>query len=469
MSERRFSKVVGSAIVLVATVAIGGCFWPRAPEGLAGAIDELVEAVMVEGPVSGVAVGVARGRRIIHTAGYGYADVENQLPVTPETVFRVGSISKQFTAAIIMQLAEEGALDLNDPLTKYLPDYPGYGSEVTISSLLNHTAGIKNYTTMERWWETLSVEMSPEQLVASFRDAPFNFRPGTNFSYTNSGYALLGVIAERLTGQPLGGIFNERLFVPLGLPSTSFCDDRALVPNRARGYQVVDGEFTHAPYISMSQAYAAGGVCSNVPDLLRWTKLLVRGSVVGNDAYDRMSTPVALKDGSRIEYGYGLAVSYLEQHHRVNHLGGMLGFKSQISHYDDDDVTIVVLTNTEQALASKLEGDIARFMLGLGDHEVKDLLLAPAELAQYTGTYDMTVRPVSIKALAGRLEAEVALPGLEGGHVLLYQGGDRFLAESDPEIALSFELQDGLARSLVLAHKGITMRGRRVEEAQPIG
>ena len=142
-----------------------------------------------------------------------------------------------------------------------------------------------------------------------------------------------------------------------------------------------------------------------------------------------MSTPGTLSDGTRIEYGYGLAVSYLEEHHRVNHVGGMLGFRSQIAHYDDDYVTIVVLTNTEQANAAKLESDIARIMLGLGDHAVKDLLLAPAELAQYTGTYDMKVATVNIEAMSGRLEAEVSMPGLEGRHVLLYQGDNSFLAE----------------------------------------
>jgi CubicO group peptidase (beta-lactamase class C family) len=429
------------------------------PEGLSDAIDRVVLAEMKSGGISGVAVAVARGARVVHRAGYGLADAENGIAVTPETIFNVGSITKQFTAALVLHLVDEGLLELDEPITEHLPGYPGYGPEVTVRTLLTHTSGIKNYTTMQRWWETLAVEMPARRLIGIFENEPFDFRPGARFSYSNSGYVVLGWLTEQVLEQPYGGILNERLFVPLDLPATSYCDERALVPNRARGYVVEQGELRHATYVSMSQAYAAGAICSNVDDLIRWTRLLSRGAVIGREGYRSMVTPATLGDGTQVEYGYGMSIGYLEGHHRVGHVGGMLGFSSQIAHYDEDDVTIVVLTNTEGARASAIEGEIARLVLGLGDQEIKDILLSPEELADYTGTYDMTLTPVTIRASQGRLTTEVPVPGIQGSHTMLYQGDETFISQSDPDVFATFTRTDGRADGFMLTHKGITMRG----------
>lgn len=433
------------------------------PPDLDAAIEHIVLEAMEEGPITGVAVGVARGTRVVHRSGYGFADVENRIAVTPETVFRIGSITKQFTAAMVVDLAEEGRLALDDWLTEYLPDYPGYGSEVTIEHLLTHTSGIRNYTTLDTWWETLAVELAPRRLIATFEHEPFDFRPGTRFSYSNSGYVLLGWIVEQVTGQPYGGALNERLLVPLDLPSTRYCDDRALIPNRARGYAVLDGEIVHASHVSMSQAYAAGGLCSNVDDLLRWTQLLALGGAIGRDGYRAMSTPARLADGTPIEYGYGLAVGYLDGHPRVSHVGGMLGFSSQVAHYEDEDVTIVVLTNTEGAPASSIETEIARAVLGLEQPDVRDVPLSPEELARYTGTYDLSLARVIVEAREGRLHTRATVPGVAGEHVLLHQGDHTFVSESDHEVRATFTVEGGRATGFVLTHHGITMSGRRIE------
>jgi len=451
------------ACLLAAGLAVTayGCKPPER-EGLAGEIDAIVLSAMEEGPIAGVSVAVARGSRIVHMDGYGYADLENEIEVTPETVFKIGSITKLFTAAAIVGLEDEGDLSFDDLVTDYIPDYPGNASEVSISSLLSHTSGIKNYTTMDRWWETLALEMSPRRLIGIFENEPFDFRPGTRFSYSNSGYVLLGLIAEEVSGQPFGGLLNERLFVQHGLGAKSYCDDRALIPNRASGYQALEGGFQHAAHVSMSQAYAAGGVCSTGRDLLRWSRILAGGSVVGRDGYELMSEPAALRDGTAIEYGYGMAIGYLEGHHRISHVGGMLGFAGQIAHYDEDDVTIVVLTNTEGAKAANIEAAIARLMLGLGDQEILDLLLAPEELSPYLGTYDLSLTTVDVSSDDGRLVAEVDVPGLRGTYTLLHQGGGRFLAETDSEISIEFPASADPQSGFVLTHKGITMHGERI-------
>jgi CubicO group peptidase (beta-lactamase class C family) len=456
---------------IVVFAVLAGAVWagvrflgpdPAERDALATAIDGIVEEAMRDGPISGVSVGVARGARVVYARGYGYADLENQLPATPETVYRVGSITKQFTAAAIMQQVEQGTIRLDAPASEYLPEHPVL-SRVTVEQLLNHTSGVRNYTTLAGWWQSLALETDPVRLTESFLGLPFDFAPGRRFAYSNSGYVLLGRILEEVTGRPYGGYLNEFVFVPNRLSATAYCDDRMLVPNRAAGYQAVDDGFVHAPYVSMSQAYSAGGVCSSVTDLLTWYRALTRNAVVSGDSYRRMSTPGTLIDGSQIEYGYGLAVSYLEGHHRVNHLGGMLGFTGQISHYGAEDLTVVVLTNTEGANASEIESDVARVLLGLGDRTVVDIPLSAPELQAYTGRYDLGLAQVDVRTAEGRLVVDVNVPGLEGSYVLLNQGGHDFEAQDDTEVTLTFEIgADDRAAGFVLVRRGLTMHAERV-------
>ena len=260
-------------------------FLPDADErdALARAIDDIVETAMEEGPISGVSVAVARGLRVVHSQGYGYADVENERHATPETIYRVGSITKQFTAAAVMQLVDDGRIDLDASVTEYLPDFTAY-SGVTVQQLLNHTSGIKNYTSLEDWWAALGVEMTPRRLTEFFLGWPSDFEPGSRFSYTNSGYVLLGMVLEEATGRPYGGLLNERIFVANRLTATAYCDDRRLVPNLAHGYELFDGELRHAQYLSSSQVYAAGAICSSTGE-----------STVGKDDTRRREEPTLVR------------------------------------------------------------------------------------------------------------------------------------------------------------------------------
>lgn len=434
---------------------------PAERDALARAIDAIVEEAMEQGPISGVSVAVARGPRVIFARGYGYADLENRRPATAETVYHVGSITKQFTAAAVMQLVEDGSVRLDAPLSEYLPHYPHVG-DVTVEQLLNHTSGIANYTTLAEWWETMSLEVTPDRLARSFLSRPLDFAPGTRFAYSNSGYVLLGMIIEAVAGRPYGGYLNAELFVPQRLEATAYCDGRRLVPDRAYGYRATDEGFVHAEHVSMSQAYAAGAVCSSALDLVRWSRALGGGTIVSDEAWERMSSPGELADGTAIEYGYGLAVGYLEGHHRINHVGGMLGFAGQISRYDEDDLTIAVLANTEGANATKIESDIARVLLGLGEASVRDIPLSARELEAYTGRFDLDVAEVDVLARDGRLWLDVTVPGLEGRYLLLNQGNHVFQAADDSEVVLTFTVRDGQAVGFVLLRRGITMRARRM-------
>jgi CubicO group peptidase (beta-lactamase class C family) len=435
---------------------------PGEGDPLTLAIDEIVEEEMRSGPISGMSVAVSRGLRILHAKGYGYADLENELPANAQTIYPVGSITKQFTAAAVLKLVEDGEVRLDAPVTQYLPEYSAFAS-VTVEQLLTHTAGVADYTVMAAWWETLGLEMPPARLAAFFAHEPLDFEPGSRFSYSNSGYVLLGMVIEAVTGQPYGGHLNARIFVPGRFESTAYCDDRRLIPNRARGYQAVEGGYQHAQYVSMSQAYAAGGICSNVIDLLRWSRALSRGAVVAGRSYDAMSSPARLSDGSRIEYGYGLAVSYLDGHHRLTHIGGMLGFAGHVSHYDQDGVTVAVLTNTEGANAARIATEVARVVLGLEDHALADIALSEDDLAAHTGRYDLGLTTVDVVAVDGRLQTEVTVPGAEGRYVFQYQGDHTFVAADDSEVSVTFSLVDGRVVGMVVYRAGITVRGTRVE------
>lgn len=464
-------KQVGVLAVLAGLGWVGWSWFTAEPdnrEPLNRAIDGIVESAMADGSVAGMSVVVTRGFRVLHAAGYGYADVENQVPATPETVYKVGSITKQFTAAAIVQQVEAGTLALDASIVEQLPEYRDrltHLSGVRLRQLLNHTAGVADYTMFEESWRVLGLEMTPVRVLESFQDAPLDFSPGARFSYSNSGYVLLGLALESATGRPYGGLLNETVFVPAGLASTAYCDERSLVPQRAHGYEAVDGTLLHAQYVSMSQVYSAGAICSTAMDLVRWMRSLSRGEVVSNAGYELMTTPGTLADGSPIEYGFGLAVGYLEGHRRVSHVGGFVGYMGQLARYPDDDVTIAVLSNTDAAPAAQVEGEIARLVIGVGARENLDLALSAEELARYIGRFDIGPTTVDVLVVDGRLHADVRVPRLAGRYTLLYQGDHVFAAETDPEVRLTFRLSESdRATGFVLQNRGIVMEAERLPD-----
>jgi len=307
-------------------------------------IDSLAEATITEGPVAGLSIGVIRGDDLLLARGYGGADIENGVPVRAETVFRIGSITKQFTAAAVMQLVEAGRIGLDDPITEYLPNYPTQGHEVTIRHLLTHTSGIKSYTGLESWVPKMTLDLSDEELVALFKDEPFDFPPGEKFLYNNSGFYLLGMIIEKASGETYRGYLNTHLFGPLGLNGSSYCDERPIIQGRAEGYEQVDGELVNDAYLSMNQPGAAGALCSTVPDLISWT----------------------------------------QGHSMVSHGGGINGFNAMLSHYPDADLDVVVLSNTVGPHAGRVAETIARWALGIEEVVVRDEPLFTDELAVFS-------------------------------------------------------------------------------------
>ena len=336
-----------------------------------------------DAPALGVAVW--RGSRLLLDEAYGVSDLENQVRASPSTEFLIGSITKQFTAAAILQLVERGKLSLDDPLTKFFPEWPMPGERVTVRELLNHTSGIKDYTAPARFWSVDARITQPhDSILARVRTEPFDFPPGTAFRYSNTGYYLLGVILERVSGESYADYLQRHVFAPAGLSSTVYCDNDRIVPHRARGY-VADGHagFRNAPFIDMSTPFAAGALCATAKDLVVWTRALESGRVVQPNSYRQMTAPVPLPDGKPQSYGFGLAVGDLDGHRVVSHNGGINGFRAQLASYPNDSVIVAVVTNSETGLPDQLEKQIARRALGIPEPNVVDLPVPSADAARW--------------------------------------------------------------------------------------
>ena len=359
---------------------------------IARATDSLANAALKSGPVAALSIAVVRGRDTVVMKGYGLADMENDVPATAQTVFRIGSVTKQFTSAAIMRLVEQGKVSLDDDVTKYVPNAPVQGQKVLVRHLLNHTSGIPSYTDVgPAFGRRMRLDLSPDSLLAIVRTDSLQFEPGSHFYYNNTGYYLLGMIIEKVTGRKYGEYLNETFFTPHGLSSTMYCSVSPIIKRRAQGYERGPNGLVNASYISMELPYAAGSLCSTVGDLVAWTRLLHSGKIVSAPSFQAMTTPVKLPVPRPMAYGFGLVSDTLGSHRRIQHGGGINGFISSLAHYPNDSLTIVVLANTAPAPSDQLADEIARIVFGMPARTAParpaDLPIAADESARLAGNY----------------------------------------------------------------------------------
>jgi CubicO group peptidase (beta-lactamase class C family) len=340
----------------------------------------------------GGAVVVTRGGRTIYTAGRGLADVEARRPITPETVFRLGSITKQFTAAAVLQLVAEGRISLDDPVSRFFPDYPQPGASATVGQLLNHTSGIQSYTSIPGWMANdanTSRAYTTAEAVAVFRDRPSPTRPGEAWQYNNSGYTLLGAIIEQVTGRPWHQQVEQRIAAPLRLRTIGYGVDRETRPDMARGYTMADGAVRPARVLHMSIPHGAGALVGNVGDLARWAQALHHGRVVSPALYQAMTTPAALPEGRTHPYGFGLGIGELRGHRAFDHSGGIFGFQTDSVYIPEEDVFVAVFANSDEPAVSP--GAVVRRLaaLAVGDpyREFARADVAPEAVAPFLGVY----------------------------------------------------------------------------------
>ena len=452
-----------SALALSWTVAQA-----QAPSSLAGqrrdrnvSTTELAERVDVIAkkalarPVAGISIAVARDGEVVFARGYGMANLEHEVAVTPNTVFHIASISKNILAAVVLQLADEGKLQLDEVVTRYVPSAPTHGRHVTVRQLLNHTSGIYSFTSLPDAENNERLDLTHEQVLELIKDKPLDFEPGTSWRYDNSAFYLAGMVVESVTKQEYGEYVREHIFKPLGMNSSSLCDARMVTPHLASGYEVDQGKFVHAAMMSWKLPFAAGAVCATAEDLLKWQAGLDAGRVLAASSLKLMRAPTTLSDGAKIDYGLGTRLGSLEGHRVFGHTGGGGGFNSLLESFPDDHLTIVILMNSRSGSGPSvaLGTAIARIMLGLPEEKtLQDLPVPKEELAALAGTYDSDEGTLEQFARDGK--QHYRLPGTQIEGVLLRQAANIY-AEGTYEV--HYLVRSGHPTWAILYNGGLMM------------
>ncbi len=342
------------------SVACAGALWTgaaraqaTATDSLSARVDHVVLAELERQKIPGISLGVMRDGRLIKAQGYGLANVELGVPVTPQSIFQTGSVGKQFTAAAVMMLVEEGRVGLDDSIAHYLPEAPSAWKGVTVRHLLTHTSGIADYggeeSTMGKGVLDFRRDYTEDELVRIFAAMPLDFAPGERWFYSNTGYVLLGVLIHRVTGKFYGDFLQERIFKPLGMTSTRIISESDIVPHRSSGYLLVKGQLKNQNWVSPSlNTTADGALYTNVLDLAKWDAVLYGERLLKRASLAQMWTPVKLNSAETYPYGFGWRIAVVNGHRLLKHGGAWQGFTMSISRYVDDRLTIVVFTNLDE-------------------------------------------------------------------------------------------------------------------------
>ena len=337
-------------------------------------IDQYVRAEMLARQVPGMSVAIVRNGKISVLKSYGFANVEHNVPIKPETIFQSGSIGKQFTAAAIMILVQDGKIALEDKISKYFPNAPPTWNDITVRHLLTHTSGMGDYPpTIE-----LQRDYTEDEYFNHFAKAPLNFVPGTNWDYSNVGYVTLGFLIRKVTGKFYGDFLKERIFQPLGMTTARVISESDIVPNRADGYRLVDGTLKNQQWVSPStNTTADGSLYLSILDLARWDAALYTNQPLTQASLKQIWTPAQLSDGRQKAYGFGWHTDTIHNHRIVFHGGAWQGFKSFIVRFPDDGLSIIFFANSWATRDFKLARSLSSIFY-------PDLQLPPANTLEDT-------------------------------------------------------------------------------------
>jgi CubicO group peptidase (beta-lactamase class C family) len=417
----------------------------------------------------GAAVLVMKDGQVVLRKGYGMAHLELGVPIQPDHVFVIGSITKQFTATAILMLQERGKLSVDDEVTKYLPDYPTHGQKITIDHLLTHVSGIPSYTNLIEWFPQARKDMTVQQVIDLFKDKPLEFNPGEKWAYNNSAYILLGAVIEKVSGKSYEDFIEQEIFAPLGMKSSRYGHQREVIPGRVAGYdKTADGGYRIAEYLSMTQPYAAGSLMSTVDDLALWAEALAGGKVLKKESLERMTTPAKLKSGMSTKYAYGLGISEEGGARIVEHGGSVFGFVTDLLHMPDQRLVIVVLSNNpaQEPGPGNLAYRVALKSLGKPWEERKAVQLDPSTLDEYVGVYrfdETTVRAIvreGEKLVAQRI-------GGARGEIRAASRDDFFYEVSDSRIHFRRDAQGKITGMDFLQRLGPDEIGVKTDEPLP--
>jgi CubicO group peptidase (beta-lactamase class C family) len=330
---------------------------------------------------------VAKNGQVIYKKAFGLANLELNVPMQPDYIFRIGSITKQFTAVAILQLMEQGKLTIQDEITRFIPDYPTQNSKITIEHLLTHTSGIQSYTGMKDFIGRMTLDLKPGELIDHFKNEPMNFAPGAKWNYNNSGYVLLGYIIEKITGKTYAQYVEENFFKPLGMTNTLYGSDAKIIKNRASGYTNGSNGYENARALSMTQPYAAGSIQSTVEDLFKWHQAVTSYKLVKKESLDKAFTKYKLADGTEVTYGYGWGLRFLQESPTIEHGGGINGFSTMSIYLPKEDVYVAVFSNCECMSPGDVTAKLAALAIGK-PYEYKEIPVDNAMLQTYAGVYE---------------------------------------------------------------------------------
>ena len=431
------------------------------------AADSLARDFVARGEAPAVTVAIIRGVDTVLFAGYGKADLEHDVAATPQSVYRIGSVTKQFTAVAVVQLIEQGKVRLEDTIGAHLDSLPLTWRGVTVQQLLDHTSGIPSYTDIgESWVRRWGEAMTPRQILALVADRPMDFAPGTAWRYNNTGYTLLGMLIEKHTGKPWGDDFNARFAEPLGLGNTLNCRSALIIPHRVRGYERFNNGWINAANLSMTQPYSAGALCSTIGDLTRWNQALHQGRVVSAESYRMMTTPIGAAARAPLRYGMGLIRDTVAGHQMITHGGNINGFASANAWLPDAKLSVTILANSGRARVEALLRQLIRAAVGAPLQTVPTAVPLAADMhQQYVGEYDLIIngqpRRFTIASsgtvITGQLAGQQPNP-------MIHFGNHTFGVSFDPSVRVIFEIgSDGKATSMRLLQGGAELRGNRVQ------
>jgi CubicO group peptidase (beta-lactamase class C family) len=368
------------ALVLLITSPILAANDPALEAEVDAYLQPLLDLDLISGSIL-----IARGDEILLAKGYGLANREHGIPNTPETKFRLGSMTKQFTAMGILVLADQGKLNLDDPLSKYLPDFPN-AEKIQLHQLLSHTSGVPSYNGVEGYGENYIKPWSIDEVIDWFKDEPLQFEPGEDWSYSNSGYVLAAKVIEVVSGQDYDDFLRQEIFEKLDMEDTGQDVFTTVLPHRATGYGNAEREIYNAPYRDMPFTSGAGSLYSTVLDLYKWDRTLYTDTLVSTELLDRMMTPV------KKDYAYGWFIRDELGHKLVEHGGAINGFLSQSQRFVDDDLVVISLFNYESTFWRTVNKGLAA--MALGEEYEPTLLTTSVDvesdlLATYAGTYEV--------------------------------------------------------------------------------
>ena len=449
---KRLSSISLSAVFLLVALSLQAVAQtPSSTSDLTARINQELEKVFKPNEPGAAIIAVKDGQ-VVFRKGYGMANLELGVAIEPDMIFRIGSITKQFTAVSILMLMEQGKLNLSDEITKFLPDYPTQDRKITIEHLLTHTSGIKSYTGLPEWLPLWRKDLKMTELIDLFKNKPMEFAPGDGWNYNNSAYVLLGAIIEKITGQSYSDFVEKNIFAPLEMKQSFYDNTQRIIPRRTAGYARNGTTFANAQYLSMTQPHAAGSLISTVDDLAKWDAALYTEKLVKQESLKKAWTPFVLNDGRATKYGYGWGVTTLEGEKMLTHSGGINGFTCDAARLPESKVYVAILTNREGGTAN-LVPKIAAMVAGKPLRDPVAIKLPATTLDKYVGVFRLQDKGDVIVTREGE-SLFVQRPNAPRQEILPTSETE-FFPKAQPAARIRFKLQENGAISSLMLPSGM--------------